>query len=62
MTWAAMSTGEDWLFRPVLAGLLKAESLLSTEIDLNYVADLNEALDVQAENQRRFDRAAKTKE
>lgn len=57
-----MSTGEDWLFRPVLAGLLRAESLLNTEIDLNYVADLNEAIDVQAENQRRFDRAAKTKE
>lgn len=36
--------------RPVLRGLLKAESLLDPSIDLAFIALLNEALDVEQEN------------
>lgn len=45
-----MEGGEDWLFRPVVAGYLKAESLLDPNIDLEFIALLNEAIDVQQEN------------
>lgn len=48
-----MAEDEDWLFRPVLRGLISGESLLGTNIDLAYVALLNEALDVEQENQYR---------
>lgn len=48
-----MGSEEEWLFRPVLAGMLRAESLLDGTVDLEYVATLNEVLDVQYENQRR---------
>jgi hypothetical protein len=48
--WAAMSTGEDWLWRPVLRGLVGAEQIDGTTLDLNFFADLNEALDVEAQN------------
>lgn len=45
-----MSTGEDWLWRPVLRGLVSAEQIDGTDLDLNFFADLNEALDVEAQN------------
>lgn len=48
-----MAHGEDWLFRPVLAGLIKGESLIDGSVDLAYLALLNEALDVQQENKLR---------
>lgn len=53
-----MADGEDWLFRPVMRGLLKAESLLDTNIDLEFIALLNEAIDVEQENQARMRRVA----
>jgi hypothetical protein len=46
--------------RPVLRGLLRAESLIDGSVDLAYVADLNDAIDVQDENQRRIN-AARTR-
>lgn len=49
-----MSNGEDWLIRPVIAGMCKYESLLDTTLDLTDFADMNEALDVYNENQRRL--------
>lgn len=49
---------EDWLFRPVLRGLMKAESLFDCSVDLSFVALLNEALDVEHENQYRHRKAA----
>jgi hypothetical protein len=49
-----MSNGEDWLWRPVLAGMIKGESLIDGSIDLEMVATANEALDVQNENDRRL--------
>lgn len=53
-----MVEGEDFLFRPVLRGLLRAESLLDPNVTLGFVALCNEALDVEAENQHRVERAA----
>jgi hypothetical protein len=47
--------------RPVLAGILSAESLVDGSVDLAYVALLNDALDAREENQRRVD-AIKQKE
>ena len=48
-------TYEDWyLMRPVLRGLYKMESLLDGSIDLEHVALANHALDVEAENERRW--------
>lgn len=50
---------EDWLFRPVLRQLVRAESLLDGSVDLEYIALLNEAIDVEDENRRRFEKAVK---
>jgi hypothetical protein len=49
-----MASGEDWLLRPVLRGLCKYESLLDGTIRLVDISKLNEALDVEFENQRRM--------
>lgn len=54
-----MPEGEDWLLRPVFAGCIKYESLIDGTLDLADVALLNDALDVQAENQERMDDAQK---
>lgn len=50
---------EDWLMRPVLRGLIRAESLLDGSIDLEFIALLNEALDVETENRLRLEKALK---
>lgn len=47
--------------RPVLAGMIRAESLVDGSIDLDFVALLNDALFVKEENQRRVDVATKPK-
>ncbi len=57
----SMTSGEDWLYRPVLANCIKYESLLDGTLDLLDIADLNEALDVKVENERRAMDAAKRK-
>jgi hypothetical protein len=49
-----VESGEDWLYRPLLRGLFKAESLYDGSLDLLAVAKLNEVLDVQAENEYRM--------
>lgn len=51
-----MAGGEDWLFRPVLAGCCRMESLLDGSLSLVDIADLNEAMDVKDENERRYQR------
>lgn len=48
-----MGTGEDWVMRPVLNGMCSYESLLNGGIQLVDIARMNEALDVQEENQYR---------
>ncbi len=40
--------------RPVLRGLCRYESLLDGNLDLYDIARMNEALDVQDENERRL--------
>ena len=47
---------EDWVFRPVLKGMIKAESLIDGSIDLNFLALLNEVIDIEAENNQRTQR------
>ena len=47
---------EDWLFRPVLRQMIKAESLLDGTVDLAYIALLNEVLDIEQENNTRTQR------
>lgn len=45
--------GEDWLLRPVVRGLCRYESLLNGTLSLEDVGRMNDALDVQDENERR---------
>lgn len=49
-----MSDGEDWLMRPVLAGLCSYESLIDGKLTLFDVVRMNEALDVREENTYRL--------
>lgn len=49
-----MGSGEDWLMRPVLRGMCRYESLTNCSIDLYDVARMNDAIDVQDENERRM--------
>ncbi len=50
---------EDWLFRPVLRGLIRGESLKDGTVDLAYIALLNEVIDVEIENTARINAARK---
>lgn len=54
VTWAHMGNGEDWLMQPILRGLCRYESLKDGSLDLADFAIMNQALDVQAENERRY--------
>jgi hypothetical protein len=47
-------SGEDWILRPVLEGMIAYEALLDTKLALVDIAILNDALDVKAENERRL--------
>jgi len=49
-----MTDGEDWLLRPVIAGCCRYESLVDGTLSLEDVMLMNEALDVQTENERRY--------
>jgi hypothetical protein len=55
--WVILGDGEDWLLRPVLEGLCKFESLIDCTLDLEHIAKMNDALDVKAENERRYSKA-----
>lgn len=52
-----MGDGEDWIMRPVLEKLCLYESLKDGTLDLCDVAKMNDALDVRAENERRYRKA-----
>ena len=54
----AMPDNEDWLFRPVIRGLCKAESLYDGTLRIERIAKLNDALDVNDENEARARKAA----
>ncbi len=49
-----MVTGEDWIFRPVMRGMCRYESLKNGDLDLFDVAQMNEAIDVEEENRMRI--------
>lgn len=49
-----MASGEDWLMRPVLKGMCRYESLLDGTLNLVDFARMNDALDVEQENERRI--------
>lgn len=48
-----MSGGEDWLFAPVMAGKLSAESLFNGNVGMYEISLINEALAVMHENEYR---------
>lgn len=56
-----MPDGEDWLMRPVIRGMCKYESLLDRTLGLEDFARMNDALDVQDENERRLREAEELK-
>ncbi len=56
-----MEDGLDYLFRPVLAGKIKGESLLDTSIDLAFIALMHEAMDIEIENTHRYSKAEANK-
>lgn len=49
-----MPEGLDWLLRPAVRGMCRYESLKNGTLDLADVALMNDALDVAAENERRY--------
>ncbi len=48
-----MADKEDWLFRPMLRGLCKYESMKDGTLCLYDIALMNEAVDVEQENAAR---------
>jgi hypothetical protein len=48
-----MAGNEDFIYRPVIEGMCREESLWDGTLDLYRIFLMNEALDVRAENQRR---------
>ena len=56
-----MADGEDWLLRPVLRGMCLYESIKDGSLDLLDFATMNEAIDVELENQARLDRALRAR-
>lgn len=56
-----MDGGEDWLYRPVLRGIVPLLALDDTAYDLGQFVELNEAMDVEAENHARVRKWAERK-
>lgn len=56
-----MPDGEEWLWRPVMRGLCKYESLIDGTLSLQDIARMNEALDIERENQARQRESMKDK-
>jgi hypothetical protein len=55
-----MTDGEEWVMRPVLRGMCKYESLIRCEVDLEDIARMNAAIDVEIENENRRQKANET--
>ena len=55
-----MEDGEDWIMRPAIEGVCSYESLKDCTLDLEDIARMNAALDVKAENEKRFRKAQET--
>lgn len=52
---------EDFIYRPVLRGYLDPRALTDGSISLGEIALLNEAIDIQDENQHRMQKALERK-
>jgi len=52
-----MNDEEDWVMRPVGAGLCRYESLIDGTLGLHDISRMNEFLDCQAENEARMTEA-----
>ena len=50
----SMPENEDWVMRPVLKRMCLYESLKNGTIDLEDIAKMNDAIDVENENERRY--------
>ena len=59
MKWVSLPSGEDWLWRPVAKGMCKYESVIDGTLSLADIATMNDVLDCEAENERRFIEANK---
>jgi hypothetical protein len=53
-----LASGEDWLWRPAVAGLCSYRDITESRVDLCAIAEMNELLDVRNENSRRLAEAA----
>ena len=56
-----MPDRSEWLFRPALRGMCDARGLRNGDLRIEYVAKLNDVLDVAEENERRAYKAAEGK-
>jgi hypothetical protein len=56
-----MSTGLDWVLRPVAERMCLYESLKDGTLDLNDIADMNEKISVDNENRSRLMEASRGK-
>lgn len=52
-----MADGESWLLRPVIEKMCLYEGLKDGTLDLADLAKMNDALDIKAENERRWRKA-----
>lgn len=59
MKWVELPSGEDWLWRPVVSGMCKYESVIDGTLSLADIATMNQVLDVKAENEARYMEANK---
>lgn len=57
-----MHNDRDWLYRPARLGMCLIESLKDGTLDLDDIADANEALDAAEENQSRHNVARSRKD
>lgn len=57
VSWVSMPDDEDWLYRPMMEGLCRYESLKDCTLDLADIAKMNDVLDVKAENEKRYHKA-----
>lgn len=58
----SLPDGQDWLMRPVLAGLCKYESLIDCTLSIEDIDLMNSALDVKEENEARAQKAREAKQ
>ena len=49
-----MASGDDWVLRPVGAGMCRYESLIDGTLDICDIADMNDYLDAKQENEARY--------